>query len=124
MSNEDPRKPLLVSHKPPLSKTGAAKDLQTDTHLKSEKLSIENLLVQTAQVCILILCYEPTRGRSTLCTVKPRYDAPAFNIIPPIKYINVGVKKYSDIYLHIGNSENLGLKHNFGQSPEMRYSGV
>ena len=113
MSNEDPRKPLLVSHKLPLSKIGAAKDLQTDAHLKSEKLSIENLLVQTAQVCILILCYEPTRGRSTLCTVKPRYDAPAFNIIPLIKNKYFGPKKYFHSYLHVCNSENFSLKLDF-----------
>ena len=57
-------------------------------------------------------------------TVKPRYKAPAFNIIPPIKHKNFGPKKYFHNYLHVGNSENLGLKHNFSQSLEMRYSGV
>ena len=59
-----------------------------------------------------------------LNTVKPRYNAPDFNIIPPIKYKCFGPKKYFHSYLYVGNSENLGLKHNFGQSLEMRYSGV
>ena len=58
------------------------------------------------------------------CTVKPHYNAPAYNIIPPKEYINFGPKKYFHSYLYVGNSENLGLKHNFGQSLEMRYSGV
>ena len=55
-----------------------------------------------------------------LNTVKPHYNAPAFNMILPVKHINFGPMKY----FHIGNSENLGLEHNFGQSLEMRYSGV
>ena len=57
-------------------------------------------------------------------TVKPRYNAPAYNIIPPIEHKYFSPKKYFHGYLYIGNSENLGLKHNFGQSLEMRYSGV
>ena len=57
-------------------------------------------------------------------TVKPRYTAPAFYIIPPIEHINFGPKKPFHSYLYVGNSENLGIKHNFDQSLEMRYSGV
>lgn len=38
--------------------------------------------------------------------------------------MNFGPKKYFHSYFHIGNSENLSLKYNFGQSLEMRYSGV
>ena len=60
----------------------------------------------------------------TINTVKPRYNAPAFIIIPPIKHKNFDLKKYFHSYLHVGNSENLGLKHNFDQSLEMRDSGV
>ena len=52
VSTEDPQKPLLVSHKPPMSKSGIAKDLSTDVNLRGDKLSVENLLVQTAQVCV------------------------------------------------------------------------
>ena len=61
---------------------------------------------------------------SNLHTVKPRYNAPDFNIIPSIEHINFGSKKYFYSYFHIANSENLGLKHNFGQSLDMRYSEV
>ena len=57
-------------------------------------------------------------------TVKPRYNAPAFNIIPPIEQKYFGPKKYFHSYLNVGNKENLGLKHDFRQSLEMRYSGV
>ena len=57
-------------------------------------------------------------------TMKLRYNAPAFNIIPPIEHKYFALKKYFHSYLYVGNSENLGLKHNFGQSLEMRYSGV
>ena len=56
--------------------------------------------------------------------MKPRYNAPAFNKIPPIKRKCFGPKKYFHSYLHVDNSENLGLEHNFSQSLEMRYSGV
>ena len=49
-------------------------------------------------------------------TVKPRSNAPAFNIIPPIQHINFGPKKYVYSYLHIGNGENLNLEYRFGQS--------
>ena len=64
------------------------------------------------------------RQVNAIGTVKLRYNAPAFNMILPIKYINFGPKKYLHYHLYIGNSENLGLKHNFSQSLEMRYSGV
>ena len=57
-------------------------------------------------------------------TVEPRYSAPAFNIILPIKHMNFSPKKHFHSYFHVGNSENLALKYNFGQSLEMRYSGV
>ena len=65
------------------------------------------------------------RGRSSeRNTVKPRYNAPALNMIPPIKHISFGPKKYFHSYLHVGNCKNLGLEYSFGQSLEMRYSGV
>ena len=48
--------------------------------------------------------------------MKPRY-----NIIPLIEYTNSGSKKYFDSYLHVGNKETLGIKHNFDQSLELRY---
>ena len=57
-------------------------------------------------------------------TVKPRYNAPAFNIIPPIEHNNFGSMKYFYSYLFISNSKNLNLRHNFSQSLGMRYSGV
>ena len=57
-------------------------------------------------------------------TVIPRYGAPAFNKIPPIKLLNFSLKKYSYDYSYVGNSKNLSLKYNFDQSLEMRYSGV
>ena len=59
-----------------------------------------------------------------ITTVKPRYNAPVFNINPLIEHKKFDPKKYFPSYLHIGNSENLGLKHNYSQSLEMRYSGV
>ena len=59
-----------------------------------------------------------------LCTVKPRYNAPAFNIIPLVEHISFGPEKYFHSYLHVGNSKNLSLKHNFSQSLEMCYSEV
>ena len=37
-------------------------------------------------------------------TVKPRYSAPAFNIVPPIKHTNFGPKKYFHSYLYVGNN--------------------
>ena len=59
-------------------------------------------------------------------TVKPRYSAPTFNIIPPIEYTNFGSKKHFHGYLYIGNIENLNNfdLNNFDQSLEMRNSGV
>ena len=57
-------------------------------------------------------------------TAKPRYSAPAFNIVPPIDDTNFGPKKYFDSYLHTGNSENLDIQHDFELSFEIRYSGV
>ena len=57
-------------------------------------------------------------------TVKPRYSAPAFNIIPPIEHLNFGPEKYLYSYLYVGNSKNFSLEHDFDQSLEMRYSGV
>ena len=56
--------------------------------------------------------------------MKPRYNAPAYNEIPPIEYVNFCPKKRFHSYLYVGNSENLGLVHNFDQSLEIRYSGV
>ena len=53
-------------------------------------------------------------------TVKPRYNAPAFNIILLTEHNNFSFKKYFHSYSYVGNSENLGLKHNFTQSLEMR----
>ena len=55
-------------------------------------------------------------------TVNRRYNAPAFNIISLKEHLNP--KKYFYSYLHVGNSQNLGLKHNFGQLLEMRNKGV
>ena len=57
-------------------------------------------------------------------TEKPRYNAPAFNIILPIKHIVLGPKKHFHSYLYVGNSENLDKKHNLDQSFEIRYCGV
>ena len=65
-----------------------------------------------------------TGADSHRSTVKPRYSAPAFNMIPPIEHINLCPKKCFHSYLYVGNKENLGIKHNFDQSLEMRYSGV
>ena len=64
------------------------------------------------------------KGTFLLRTVKPHYSAPAFNIIPPIKHTKFGPEKYFHSYLFVGNKENLGIKHNFDQSLEIRYSGV
>ena len=61
---------------------------------------------------------------SKTAAVKPRYSAPAFNIIPPIEYIVFGFNKCFHSYLHVGNRENYGIEHNFDQSLEIRYSGV
>ena len=61
------------------------------------------------------------RGR-IIATVKPRCSAPAFNIIPLIKHTNFDSKKCFHNYLYV--RENLGIKHNFYQSLEIRYSGV
>ena len=60
------------------------------------------------------------RKTGKLDTVKPRYTAPAFNIIPPIKHANFGPKKYFHSYFYIGNKENLDIRHNFDQSLEKR----
>ena len=65
-----------------------------------------------------------TQNKSNQLPVKPRYNAPALNIIPPIEYLNFSPKKYFYSFLYVGNSENLSLAHNFVQSLEMRYSGV
>ena len=56
--------------------------------------------------------------------MKPRYSAPAFNIILPIEHKKFDPKKYFHSYLYVGNSDNLGLEHNFDQSLEMCYCGV
>ena len=53
-------------------------------------------------------------------TVKPRYSAPTYNIIPLIVHTKFGLKKCFHNYLYVGNSENLSLEHNFGQFLEMR----
>ena len=47
------------------------------------------------------------------CTVKPRYSAPAFNIILPIEHTNFGPKKCFHNYLYVCNRENLNIEHNF-----------
>ena len=57
-------------------------------------------------------------------TVKPRYSAPAFNIIPPIEHTHFSPEKCFKSYLYIGNKENLGLDYIFNQSLEISYSGV
>ena len=57
-------------------------------------------------------------------TVKPRYSAPAYNIILPMKHKNFGPKKYFHSYLYIGNRENLDIEHNFDQSLDKRHNGV
>ena len=57
-------------------------------------------------------------------TVKPRYNAPAFNKIPPIEHKYFSPKKYFHSYLYIGNNENLGIEYNFDESLEIRFSGV
>ena len=54
-------------------------------------------------------------------TVKPRYSAPAFNII---EHTNFGLKKSIQSYLYVVNRENLDIKHNLNQSLEIRYSRV
>ena len=56
--------------------------------------------------------------------MKPRYSAPAFNIIPPMELANFGPNKCYHNYLYVGNCENLYIKHKFDQSLEMRNSGV
>ena len=43
--------------------------------------------------------------------VKPRYSAPAFNIIPLIEHTNFGPKKCF-IVIHLLAIENLSIKHN------------
>ena len=53
-------------------------------------------------------------------TVKPHYSTPAYNKFPPIEHNNFGPKKHVHSYLYVGNSENLGIEHNFNQSHEMR----
>ena len=68
--------------------------------------------------------YVDPEQRQNGSTVKPQYNAPAFNLILPKEHKYFGAKKYIHSYLHVGNSENLSLKHNFSQSLEMRYSGV
>ena len=57
-------------------------------------------------------------------TVRPRYSAPAFNIILPIEQTNFNLKKQTYSYLYVSNNGNLGLKYDFDQSLEMRYSGI
>ena len=59
-----------------------------------------------------------------ISTVKPRYSAPAFDIIPTIKHKNFSLKKHFHSYLYVGNNENLGIEHNFDKSLEIRYTGV
>ena len=62
-----------------------------------------------------------TRGFHTISThcaevaitVKPPYNAPAYNVILGIEHINFSPKKYFHSYLYVGYSENLDLKHNF-----------
>ena len=55
-------------------------------------------------------------------TVKPRHNAPVFNIIPLKEHLSP--KKYFHSCLHVGNSHNLSFKYNFGQSLEMYYKAV
>ena len=57
-------------------------------------------------------------------TVKPRYSAPAYNEFPPIQHTYFGPKEHFHSYFYVGNSENLGIKHNSYQSLEMRCSRV
>ena len=57
-------------------------------------------------------------------TVKPRYSAPAFNIIPPVEHTNFSLKKCFYSYLYVGNREYVSLEHNFSQSLKIRYGGV
>ena len=68
--------------------------------------------------------YVDPEQRQNGSTVKPQYNATAFNLILPKEHRYFRAKKYIHSYLHVGNSENLSLKHNFSQSLEMRYSGV
>ena len=54
--------------------------------------------------------YDTIMTSSTIGTVKPRYNAPAFNIILPRNYINFGSKKYLYNYLYISNNEKPRFK--------------
>ena len=53
-------------------------------------------------------------------TVKPRYRATAFNIIPQIQHISFGSEKH----FTVSNNEILGIEHSIEQSLVMRYSEV
>ena len=79
----------------------------------------------TAPAFNIILSVEQIdfRPKKYFYAVKPHYNAPAFNI-EPIEHTNFGPKKYFSNYLHVGNSKNLSLEHSFGQSLDMCYCGV
>ena len=53
-------------------------------------------------------------------TVRPRYSAPAFNIILPTEHVSSCPTKYFCSYLYIGNNKNLNVYYNLEQSLKMR----
>ena len=84
-----------------------------DSALQSQKRQIQ-CFIWRARPC----------NNAVWSTVKPRYSAPAYNEFPPIEHMNFGPKKCFYSHLYIGNSENLNIEYNFGQSLEIRYIGV
>ena len=64
--------------------------------------------------------------------MKPRYSAPAFNMILLIEYKSFSLMKHFYTYLCVGNNKNLGIEwnskfieiYNFYQCYEMRFSRV
>ena len=72
---------------------------------------------------VTVVCTSRGEG-SVVNTVKPRYSAPAFNIIPRIEHTIFLSMKHLYSYQYIGNKKNLALEKNFCQILEMRYSGV
>ena len=55
-------------------------------------------------------------------TVKPRYSAPAFNIIPPIKHTNFSAKKCFYSYSYVGHKKILSTVESMILTSPLKYA--
>jgi len=94
---DDARKPLFISHSPLIEYSGRSKELDIRTNLKSEKLSIEKLLVETAQtrsVIALDSVLAAFPGAKSTCALRGTPPVLSISILEPCvpsEMLNVAV---------------------------------